>query len=81
MLLQSTAFDDLIYAEGMVSGVKTLQGNDAHIIHTSLVIGADGRNSQVRTKAGLQSKALAHPVMCCGSGWANRNRSRMGYGS
>jgi 2-polyprenyl-6-methoxyphenol hydroxylase and related FAD-dependent oxidoreductases len=27
-LLQSTAFDDLIYAEGMVSGVKTLQGND-----------------------------------------------------
>ncbi|SNY74041.1 FAD-dependent oxidoreductase [Pantoea sp. GL120224-02] len=57
-LLQSTAFDDLIYAEGMVSGVKTLQGNDTRIIHTSLVIGADGRNSEVRAKAGLQSKSF-----------------------
>lgn len=41
-----------------MSGVKTLQGNETRIIHTSLVIGADGRNSQVRAKAGLQSKSF-----------------------
>ena len=55
---KAAAFDDLIYAEGMVSGVKTLQGNATRLIHTSLVIGADGRNSEVRAKAGLQSKSF-----------------------
>ena len=57
-LLQSTAFDDLIYKDDAIVGVKTLQGNEPLNIHTSLVIGADGRNSQVRAKAGLQSKSF-----------------------
>ena len=57
-LLQSTAFADLVYENGAIVAVKTLQGNEQLIIQTPLVIGADGRNSQVRAKAGLQSKSF-----------------------
>ncbi|PYG49668.1 2-polyprenyl-6-methoxyphenol hydroxylase-like FAD-dependent oxidoreductase [Pantoea sp. AG1095] len=60
-LLQSTAFDDFIYENGVISGVKTLQGNEPHIIRTALVIGADGRNSQVKAKAGLTGKSFGAP--------------------
>ncbi len=49
-LLQSTGFDDFLYQDGVIAGVKTLQG---HEIHAPLVIGADGRRSAVRQKAGL----------------------------
>ncbi|XXN66464.1 FAD-dependent oxidoreductase (plasmid) [Enterobacter ludwigii] len=60
-LLQSTAFDDFIYENGAISGVQTLQGNERHIIRTSLVIGADGRQSQVKAKAGLSGKSFGSP--------------------
>lgn len=60
-LLQSTAFNDLVYENGAVIGVKTLQGNEELMIKTSLVIGADGRNSQVKAKAGLTSKSFGSP--------------------
>jgi 2-polyprenyl-6-methoxyphenol hydroxylase-like FAD-dependent oxidoreductase len=60
-LLQSTAFNDFIYENGVISGVKTLQGNEPHIIRTALVIGADGRNSQVKAKAGLTGKSFGAP--------------------
>ncbi|MET3075915.1 FAD-dependent oxidoreductase [Pantoea leporis] len=60
-LLQSTEFDDFIYENGVISGVKTLQGNEPHITRTALVIGADGRNSQVKAKAGLTGKSFGAP--------------------
>jgi len=60
-LLQSTEFNDFIYENGVISGVKTLQGNECHIIRTALVIGADGRNSQVKAKAGLTGKSFGAP--------------------
>ncbi len=60
-LLQSTTFDDFIYENGAISGVQTLQGNDRHVIRTSLVIGADGRQSQVKAKAGLSGKSFGSP--------------------
>ncbi len=60
-LLQSTAFSDFLYEHGEVCGVKTLQGNRELVIRTSLVIGADGRNSQVRSQAGLQGKSYGSP--------------------
>lgn len=60
-LLQSTAFNDLVYENGAIMGVKTLQGNEALMIKTSLVIGADGRNSQVKAKAGLTGKSFGSP--------------------
>lgn len=60
-LLQSTAFNDLVYENGAMIGVKTLQGNEELMIKTSLVIGADGRNSQVKAKAGLTGKSFGSP--------------------
>jgi len=57
-LLQSTGFEDFIYNEGAIAGIKTVQG---HTFHAPLVIGADGRNSLVRTKAGLESQAFGSP--------------------
>ncbi|WP_217548351.1 FAD-dependent oxidoreductase [Pantoea sp. GbtcB22] len=60
-LLQSTEFNDFIYENGVISGVKTLQGNECHIIRTALVVGADGRNSQVKAKAGLTGKSFGAP--------------------
>lgn len=60
-LLQSTEFNDFIYENGVISGVKTLQGNEPHIIRTALVIGSDGRNSQVKAKAGLTGKSFGAP--------------------
>jgi 2-polyprenyl-6-methoxyphenol hydroxylase-like FAD-dependent oxidoreductase len=60
-LLQSTAFEDFIDEHGAIVGVKTLQGNDSKIIRTALVIGADGRNSQVKAKSGLTGKSYGAP--------------------
>lgn len=60
-LLQSTAFEDFIDENGAIVGVKTLQGNDSKIIRTALVIGADGRNSQVKAKSGLTGKSYGAP--------------------
>lgn len=60
-LLQSTSFDDFIYENGAISGVQTLQGNERHVIRTSLVIGADGRQSQVKAKAGLSGNSFGSP--------------------
>ncbi|WP_343551124.1 FAD-dependent oxidoreductase [Pantoea sp.] len=60
-LLQSTAFNDLVYENGTITGVKTLQGNEELMIKTTLVIGADGRNSQVKAKAGLTGKSFGSP--------------------
>jgi 2-polyprenyl-6-methoxyphenol hydroxylase-like FAD-dependent oxidoreductase len=60
-LLPSTTFDDFLYENGAIVGVKTLQGNESNIIRTSLVIGADGRNSQVKLKAGLTGKSFGSP--------------------
>ncbi|QDY44220.1 FAD-dependent oxidoreductase [Candidatus Pantoea soli] len=57
-LLQSTDFDDFLWQDGTITGVKTLQGQ---LIHSPLVVGADGRNSRVREKAGLQSDAFGAP--------------------
>ncbi|HBZ16637.1 MAG TPA: hypothetical protein DEO73_12865 [Pantoea sp.] len=60
-LLQSTAFDDFLYEKGEISGVQALQGNEKWIVRTSLVIGADGRNSQVKAQAGLTGKSFGAP--------------------
>ena len=56
-LLQSTGFSELLYEEGEICGIKTLQGNSELTIRSRLVIGADGRNSQVKVQAGLTGKS------------------------
>lgn len=57
-LLQETGFADFIREGDRVTGLTTVQG---HTIHASLVVGADGRHSQVRAKAGLTSQSFGAP--------------------
>lgn len=57
-LLQETGFADFIREGDRVTGLTTLQGET---IHAPLVIGADGRHSQVRAKAGLTSQSFGAP--------------------
>ena len=57
-LLQETGFADFIKEGDRVTGLTTLQG---HTIHAPLVVGADGRHSQVRAKAGLTSQSFGAP--------------------
>jgi len=56
-LLQSTDFSELLFEKGQLCGVKALQGNRELTLRTRLVIGADGRNSQVKNQAGLLGKS------------------------
>ena len=52
------AAQDLLYRDGRVGGVKTTKGD----IEADLVIGADGRHSTVREKAGLELVDLGAPI-------------------
>ena len=57
-LLTSTQFDDLIEEQGAVVGMKALRAGQPMEIRCPLVIGADGRHSQVRAKSGLVSQSF-----------------------
>lgn len=57
-LLKSTAFDDFIYENGTVCGITAVSDNSLINIRCQLVIGADGRHSGVREKAGLTSRVF-----------------------
>lgn len=61
-LMMNTSFYDLITENGAVTGAKakTLNGNVK--IKTKLVIGTDGRHSDVREKAGLKVIATGVPI-------------------
>jgi len=61
-LLMQTEATDLIAEEGKVVGVKA-KGPEGDIeIRAQLVVGADGRHSTVREKAGLKVKELGAPI-------------------
>jgi len=70
-LLQETGFADFIREGDRVTGLTTLQGET---IHAPLVIGADGRHSQVRAKAGLTSQSFGAPRDVL---WFSKDRSRI----
>jgi len=57
-LLRSTGFNDFVWQNNAIAGVTTLQG---HTIYAPLVVGADGRHSQVRDRAGLIGKRFGAP--------------------
>ena len=57
-LLQSTAFEDFLYDHDRVSGVIATRGEQRLHIHCKVVIGADGRHSQVRARAELTSQSF-----------------------
>ena len=60
-LLKSTRFDSLIYQGDKVCGVRALSGNTKIEISTQLVVGADGRNSEVREQANLTGRSFGSP--------------------
>lgn len=60
-LLTSCAFDDLINEDGRVCGVRALNGSQSIEIRTLLVVGCDGRHSQVREKAQLKGQSFGAP--------------------
>lgn len=60
-LLTSTALSELIVEQDRVCGVTALRDGQPLNIRAQLVIGADGRHSAVREKAGLASRAFGAP--------------------
>lgn len=55
-LLKSTVFDDFICENGVIKGITAVREKRVIRIRSQLVIGADGRHSAVREKAGLTSR-------------------------
>jgi len=60
-LLKSTQCDSLIYDAERVCGIRTSGKSGPGEIRAKLVIGADGRRSVVREKAGLTGRSLGSP--------------------
>ena len=61
-LLMNTAVTDVIEKDGKVSGVRAKSGDQQIDISCDLVIGADGRSSTVREKAGLTVQSIGAPM-------------------
>jgi 2-polyprenyl-6-methoxyphenol hydroxylase-like FAD-dependent oxidoreductase len=53
---------DLIETPAGVCGVKALTPEGLLDVHADLVVGADGRHSTIRERAGLESEALGAPI-------------------
>jgi 2-polyprenyl-6-methoxyphenol hydroxylase-like FAD-dependent oxidoreductase len=61
-LHMETEFTDLIMDNGKVCGVRAREGAEEISIHAALTIGADGRHSLVRERAGLKVHNLGAPM-------------------
>src|SRR5579872_5771302 len=61
-LRMQTEVTDLIVEEGRVAGVRAKGANGILEVRSNLVLGADGRHSVVRTKAGLEVEDLGAPI-------------------
>jgi 2-polyprenyl-6-methoxyphenol hydroxylase-like FAD-dependent oxidoreductase len=61
-LLMNAEVTDLIVESGSVMGLKANAADGPIEIHASLVIGADGRHSLVREKAGLEIETIGAPM-------------------
>lgn len=61
-VLMETKFSDLVIEEEKVKGVIADTNNGSIIIRAGLVIGADGRDSSVREKAGLKVISKGVPI-------------------
>ncbi len=53
---------ELIEAEGRIAGVRATTSSGPLEVRADLVIGADGRSSRVRERAGLSVEALGAPI-------------------
>jgi 2-polyprenyl-6-methoxyphenol hydroxylase-like FAD-dependent oxidoreductase len=61
-LRMQTEVTELLFNESKVVGVKTASPEGALQIHADLVVGADGRHSLVRSRAGLEVQDLGAPI-------------------
>jgi 2-polyprenyl-6-methoxyphenol hydroxylase-like FAD-dependent oxidoreductase len=61
-LRMETEATDLLIEDGRVAGIRAKSQNGALEIHADLTIGADGRRSIVREKAGLEVLDLGAPI-------------------
>ena len=61
-LRMETEVTDLLVEDGRVAGVRAQSPRGALEVHADLTIGADGRRSIVREKAGLQVLDLGAPI-------------------
>ncbi|KRA04065.1 hypothetical protein ASD74_22240 [Rhizobium sp. Root564] len=61
-LLHNAAVSDLIETKGKVSGLKLSTPSGGLTVKADLVVGADGRNSTVRDKAGLHVERFGVPT-------------------
>lgn len=60
-LYRSTRLDDLICEQDRVCGIRASSGTATTEIRAQLVVGADGRHSRVREKAGLTGREFGAP--------------------
>ena len=60
-LLMRTEVTDLITQGDRVTGLRALTDEGPLTIHTTLIVGADGRNSVVRDLAGLEVESFGNP--------------------
>ncbi len=61
-LLMNAEATDLIIEDGQVAGVRARASNGRIDIRAGLTIGADGRHSTTRSKAGLEAMTLGAPM-------------------
>ncbi len=61
-LIMQAEVTDLIEEGGVVAGVRATTPEGALSVRAGLVVGADGRHSTVRARAGLQSIDLGAPI-------------------
>src|SRR6266545_2522674 len=61
-LIMQAEVADLIESEGRVAGVKTKTPDGPLDVYADLVVGADGRGSIVREKAGLEVQGFGAPM-------------------
>ena len=61
-LLMETEATDLIEESGRVAGVRARKGQGELTLRADLVVGADGRHSRMRDRAGLPVERLGSPI-------------------
>src|SRR5439155_10564599 len=78
-LRMQTEVTDLIEEQGRIAGIRGNAPSGPVEIRADLVVGADGRNSVVRERAGLVIEDIDAPRMCCGCGSRNIPATRSSW--
>ena len=60
-LVMNAAVEDVIEEDGRIAGIRTMTADGPLAVRAPLTIGADGRNSVMRKKAGLEVESFGSP--------------------